>query len=349
MQNAMYGDPRPDVANTIADWPDALYSAFIANVDTTRLPDGVHTLDVRATDRLGMSRLIGRRTVQIFNENTNLKPFGYIDEPKRDATLYGTLCGTIPNFSPAVNPQSHITPVRGWALDLGTRTDTGRVAYVELMVDGVPWYNTSQDCGFSPIFSNYTNCYGMPRFDVERYYPNYPDSPRSGFLFTMDVGALMALGVKPGNHILSLRVGDNQGTFTELPNRDGIPVFFQCAENLVTSALGFIDVPHPFDFMKGTVTFQGWALIEGTFLTSVEIIVDGDFKGLAQIGFPRPDVAVQYPYLGNSQNSGWRFSLDTTKLANSRHRLTVQAVDFRGGKSIIGSVDFFTQNANPTP
>lgn len=347
-QNAMYGDPRPDVANTIADWPDALYSAFIANVDTTRFQDGVHTLDVRATDRLGVSRLIGRRTVQIFNENANLKPFGYIDEPKRDAVLYGTLCATQPLFSPAINPQAHITPVRGWALDLGTRTNVGRVAYAELMVDGRRWYSTD-DCAFSPIFSNYVNCYGLPRFDVERYYPNYPDAPRSGFLFTMDVGALLALGVRPGNHILKVRVGDQQQTFTELPNRDGIPVFFQCAENLVTTAVGFIDVPHTSDYMKGTVTFQGWALTEFNALTAVEIIVDGDFKGTAQYGFPRPDVAVQYPYLGNSQNSGWRFVIDTTRLANSRHRLTVRVVDFRGGKTEIGSVDFYTQNANPVP
>jgi hypothetical protein len=349
VQNAMYGDPRPDVANTIADWPDALYSAFIANVDTTRIQDGVHALDVRATDRNGLSRLIGRRTVQIFNENANLKPFGYIDEPKRDAVLYGTLCSTIPNFSPAINPQSHITPVRGWALDLGTRTDTGRVSYAELLVDGRRWYSTTDDCGFSPIFGNYVNCYGMPRFDVERYYPNYPDSPRSGYLFTMDVGALLALGVRPGNHILKVRVGDQDGTFTELPNRDGLPVFFECAEDRVAAAVGFIDVPHTSDFLKGTVTFQGWAVIEGSPLTSVEIIVDGDFKGQAQYGFPRPDVAVQYPFLPNSQNSGWRFVIDTTKLGNSKHRLTVRVVNFSGLKTEIGSVDFYTQNANPVP
>ncbi|HEV7428419.1 MAG TPA: hypothetical protein VGQ46_18840 [Thermoanaerobaculia bacterium] len=349
VQNAMYGDPRPDVANTIADWPDALYSAFIANVDTTRIQDGVHALDVRATDRNGLSKLIGRRTVQIFNENANLKPFGYIDEPKRDAVLYGTHCSTIPNFSPAINPQSHITPVRGWALDLGTRTDTGRVSYAELLVDGRRWYSTTDDCGFSAIFGNYVNCYGMPRFDVERYYPNYPDSPRSGYLFTMDVGALLALGVRPGNHILKVRVGDQDGTFTELPNRDGLPVFFECAEDRVASAVGFIDVPHTSDFMKGTVTFQGWAVIEGSPLSSVEIIVDGDFKGQAQYGFPRPDVAVQYPFLPNSQNSGWRFVIDTTKLGNSKHRLTVRVVNFTGQKTEIGSVDFYTQNANPVP
>ena len=347
VQNAMYGDPRPDVANTIADWPDALYSAFIANVDTTRIIDGVHTLDVRATDRLGLSRLIGRRVVQIFNENSNLKPFGYVDEPKPNAVLYGTSCTTPPLVSPAINPESHITPVRGWALDLGTRTDTGRVAYVELMVDGRIWYNTGQ-CGFSPIFNAYVNCYGITRFDVERYYPNYPDAPHSGFLFTMDIGALLALGVAPGSHVLKVRVGDQSGTFTELPNRDGIPVIFQCALNSIASANGFIDVPQTNDFMKGTVTFQGWAVMEGALPNSVEIRVDGDFKGQAQLGFPRPDVAEQYPYL-NSQNSGWRFVIDTTKLANSKHTVTVSVVDGRGQRTEIGSTVFYTQNANPVP
>ena len=96
------------------------------------------------------------------------------------------------------------------------------------------------------------------------------------------------------------------------------------------------------------MTFQGWAVAE-TILTSVEIIVDGDFKGLAQLNYPRPDVAQQYPYLANSQNSGWRFIIDTTKLGNSKHRLTVRAVDFRGLKTEIGSVDFYTQNPNVVP
>lgn len=348
VQDAMYGDPRPDVGNTFADWPDALFSAFIANVDTTRILDGVHTLDVRATDNLGLSRLIGRRTVQIFNENGNLKPFGYVDEPKPNADLFGTSCSIPPNFSPAINPGSHITPVRGWALDLGTRTDTGGVAYAELLVDGRRWYSTD-DCAFSPIFNNYVNCYGLPRFDVERYYPNYPDVGHSGFLFTMDVGALLALGVSPGNHILKVRVGDQQQTFTELPNRDGIPVTFRCNLNFVAEGVGFIDVPQTSDFLKGTVTFQGWAVIEDTVLSTVEIRVDGDFEGLAQYGFPRPDVAVQYPYLIGTQNSGWRFTMDTTKLANAKHTLTLSVTDFRGDRSDIGSVVFYTQNPNPVP
>ena len=159
----------------------------------------------------------------------------------------------------------------------------------------------------------------------------------------------MASGVAPGNHVLKVRVGDQQQTFTELPNRDGIPIFFECAEDRVAAAVGFIDVPHTSDYVKGTVTVQGWAVAEFSLVSSVEIIVDGDFKGLAQLNFPRPDVAVQYPYLTNTQNSGWRFQLDTTKLGNSKHRLTVRVVDSRGLKTEIGSVDFYTQNPNPNP
>ena len=348
VQGAIYGDARPDVGNTFPDFPNALFSGFIANVDTTRLIDGVHLLEVRATDRLGMSSLIGRRQVQTFNEEGNLKPFGFVDEPKRDAVLYGTKCGVIPIVSPAINPQSHITPVRGWALDLGTRVNTGRVAYAELMIDGVRWYSTD-DCAFSNLFGSYTNCYGLPRYDVERFYPNYPDAPRSGYLFTMDVGALLASGVRPGNHILKVRVGDQQQTFTELPGPQGIPVFFQCAEDRVFSAIGFIDIPTSFDYVKGTVVFQGWALSETGSLAALSIIVDGNVVGQAQLGYPRPDVGEQYPYFFNSANSGWRFSMDTTKLSNARHRLTVRAINGQGQGTEIGSVDFYTQNANPVP
>jgi len=350
LQSAMYGDARPDVGNTFPDFPAALFSSFIANIDTTRIQNGVHLLEVRATDRLGVSRLIGRRQVQVFNDNQNLKPFGYLDEPKPNAVLYGTRCAEIPQVSPAVNPQSHITPVRRWALDLGTRSDLGRFSYVELLIDGVRWYSTD-DCAFSAFFNNYVNCYGLTRFDVERFYPTYPDAPRSGYMFTLDVGALLALGVRPGNHVLKVRVGDQQGTFSELPTRDGIPVFFACDENRVATAFGFIDVPRTFDYLTKNVTFQGWALNErGTgFIQQVEILVDGNFIGPAAFGFPRPDVQEAYPFINNSLHSGWQFTMDTTKLSDARHRLVVRVLDAQGLRTEIGSVDFYVQNLSPIP
>jgi Bacterial Ig domain len=346
-QGAMYGDPRPDVANSFPDFPNALFSGFIANVDTTRVVDGVHLLTVRATDSKGMSRMIGRRQIQVFNSEGNLKPFGMLDEPKRDSVLFGTLCATIPQVSPAINPQSHITPVRGWALDLAPRSDVGRVMYAELLVDGVRWISTD-DCAFNPIFGAYANCYGMPRFDVARYYPTYPDAPNSGFMFTLDVGALLALGVRPGNHILKVRVGDNQQTFAELPNRDGVPVTFVCGETtLGFPAQGFIDAPTTYDYVKGNTVFQGWAVEESGGVNHVEMFIDGNFVGVAEYGLPRPDVAINYPFIFNSANSGWRFTMDTTKLSNARHRLTVRVAANSAHSWEIGSVDFYVQNPPP--
>jgi hypothetical protein len=345
LQSAMYGDSRPDVGATLPDLPAALFSGFIANVDTTRIQDGVHVLTVTARDRFGLTKLIGRRTVQIFNSEQNLKPFGRVDEPLRDAVLYGTLCGEPGGFvSPPIRPTAYITPVRGWALDLGTRVDTGRVSYVELLVDGARWLSTD-DCSLP--FGGFANCYGLPRFDVQRYYPNYPDAPRAGFMFTLDVGIMIARNLfREGNHILKVRVGDQQQTFAELPGPQGIPVFFKCAESTFDSpTAGYIDVPTSFDYVTGNVVFQGWAVDQGN-VAAVEIIVDGNYVGQAQYGFPRPDVREQNPQFFNSANSGWRFTMDTTKLSNARHRLTVRVLDGGGARAEIGSVDFYVFNVN---
>lgn len=351
VQGAVHGDPRPDVGATFPDFTGALYSGWIANVDTTRYTNGIHTLTVRAVDTEGMENTIGHRTIQVINNDLFLKPFGYLDEPQRDAVLFGTGCGEnddVPRVSPPIRPEAHLTAVRGWALDLGTRLGTGRVAYAELLVDGVQWLSTD-DCGATG--GRYSNCYGVPRYDVARYYPTFPDSPRAGFIFTLDVGALMKLGVRPGNHNLMVRVGDVEQTFAELPNRDGIPVFFQCVDdNFNFSGYGFIEYPHTFDYVSGDVVFRGWALGDNSTVTSVEIIIDGNFVGQAQYGFPRPDVEDQYPHLFlRARNSGWIFRMDTRKLTNARHRLTVRATTATGFGWEIGSVDFYVTNGPTQP
>lgn len=356
MQGGMYGDPRPDVGTSFPDFPGALYSGWVANVDTTRVQNGVHLLTVRAVDKKGLSTLLGRRQIQVINNDQNLRPFGYIDEPLRDATLFGTLCRpdegqNEPPISPPIRPEAHLTPIRGWALDLGTRRDVGRVAWISLMVDGVEWITTDA-CGQNSL-GRFANCYGLPRFDVARYYPNFPDAPRAGFLFTLDVGALLTLGVAPGNHFLKVRVGDREGTYADIPNADGIPVFFQCAtsDGFDVPGQGFIEFPTTFDYVTGDVTFRGWALIPSTRerLVAVELFVDGNFVGVASYGFPRPDIEDFFPFVTGSRNSGWMFTMDTRRLSNARHRLTAQTVDDDGERTLIGSVDFYVQNNNPQP
>ena len=351
LQGAIHGDARPDVGNAFPDLPAALFSGFIANIDTTAIQDGVHTLQVRATDARGFSRMIGRRTIQVFNSENNLRPFGFLDRPLRDSVLYGTGCGDIDEgpviISPQVpfDPDAYITHVNGWALDLGARENTGRVSYVELLIDGVPWYSTD-DCQWVDEIGDYVNCYGEPRMDVAKYYPTFPDAPRSGFVFALDVGALLRAGVPPGLHSMKVRVGDQEQTFADIPNTAGIPVYFTCADlDDDFASIGFIDYPSGLEFLQGTVTFHGWALdqnING--VNSVQIWVDGQFLGLALYGYPRTDVKAAYPAIANSLNSGWGFTFDTTQIADGRHRVTVRVLDMAGNTSEIGSVDFVVDN-----
>lgn len=352
MQQAIYGDARPDVAVTFPDFPAALFSGFIAHMDTSRLLNGVHTLTVRAVDQLGLARTIAERKIQVFNTEENLRPFGFLDQPLRDDVLYGTNCGIppgpiviSPTPAPGTRPPSFITPVRGWALDLGTRGDTGRVAYVELMIDGVRWLSTD-NCFFHDTMNAYLNCYGMQRFDVQRYFPNYPDAPRSGFVFGLDVGALLALGVPPGVHDMKVRVGDKEQTFADIPGTAGIPVFLECADNVLNfDSFGYIDFPGRMELVNGDVVFRGWAVDRDPGgVASVEVWVDGTLAGIAQYGLARPDVQAQFAVVQNSLNSGWAFTYDTRQLTNARHRMSVRVIDGTGAVTIIGSVDFYTVN-----
>jgi hypothetical protein len=207
---------------------------------------------------------------------------------------------------------------------------------------------STDDCGL--VGGRFSNCYGLPRFDVARYYPMFPDAPRAGFIFTLDVGTLMNIGIRPGIHNLMVRVGDREQTFTELPNRDGIPVWFQCVDDSFDFiALGFIDFPTKSDYVSGNVTFRGWAVEDQSTIVTVEVFVDGDFMGVAAYGFPRADVGDQFPQLPAARFSGWNFTMDSRKLGNSIHRLTVRTKDSLGRTSEIGSTDFYVLNANPQP
>lgn len=348
MQAAVYGDPRPDVRFAYPDLPAAEFSGFIAHMDSTRLLDGIHHLAVRVTDNHGLARTIGERTVQVFNSENNLRPFGYLDQPLPGARLYGTNCGDVPDCQvspcPPVDFDNHISPVTGWALDLGTRERRGMVAHAELMIDGVERYST-ESCTFNAEVGAMVNCYGLTRMDVARYFPTYPDSPNSGFMFTLDVGSLLAIGVAPGNHRLKVKVGDVEQTFAEIPGSEGVQVFFTCVEDTFDFAsLGFIDYPNMQDFLGGTVVFRGWAIDENQGVENVEIWVDGVFMGMAAYGFARPDVQAVYPTIFQSAQSGWHFTIDTTQLVDSRHRLTVVVRDNSENETVIGSVDFYTDN-----
>jgi Bacterial Ig domain len=361
---AIYGTTRPDVAAAFPDVPNSLYSGFQANIDTTKLVNGIHQLSVRVTDNEGASRVIGTRTVQVINNGSNLAPFGQIDFPLDKASLF---CSTIEVGIPSPCPPDvcvAVLPnvVAGWALDVGARLDQGQVAFVELLLDGAILANTRTDC--IQVGRNFINCYGINRPDVARSYSGYVNADNAGFSFSFalirsesDSTGLIAIALPtaetqtfrvvgytlPGKHTLAVRVGDEEETVTQI-GAMSVDVFCDQTQ-FDRAAFGYVDRPSDYQFINGIFTVFGWAAdLDG--VQRVEVDVDGQVVGNATYGLSRPDVPAADPRV-SSVNVGFSFALDTTRLSDSEHDLVIYVVDRTFGtprRTEIGRRKFVVNN-----
>jgi hypothetical protein len=367
---AIYGLPRPDIFALFPDVTNSGNSGFLANVDTTAFVDGVHSLSVRAFDGQGSSNVLGTLSVTVENVGSNLAPFGYLDVPLDKASI---LCSTESPFVDAASCPQPCFPaidglavpvsfyknaVAGWALDVGARQDLGQVSYVELMFDGEPVANTRRDCVRTG--NVFANCYGVNRPDVARAYPGYVNADNSGFAFlytlVQDPGNGLFDIIVPdnfgrpvvsgfmdgGKHTLSIRVGDEKETVTQIA---AISVDALCDVGAFddSPAFGYIDVPAQLQTFKGVATFSGWAFdydnggqapwING--ILRLDIDIDGQVVGsifppyIARADVPANDYRVPpTPFtVGPVAFVGWSFVFDTSNYSDAQHDLVVYAVD----------------------
>lgn len=359
---AIYGTTRPDVAAAFPDVPLALYSGFVANVDTSQFINGIHNITVRATDNQGATREIGSRQVQIVNNGQNLAPFGRIDFPLDKASLF---CITSPGGFPSpCTPEicfpSAFNVVAGWALDVGSSLDRGQVSYVELLLDGQIIANTRGDC--TQIGGALTNCYGINRPDVARSYSGYVNADNAGWSFSFFLGRDTVSGqisilspvsgadpvlvgyTTAGKHTIAIRVGDEEETQAQI---GAISVDILCdIDTGDQPAFGYIDTPSDYQFINGLFEVFGWAYDFQGVLTA-EVDVDGQVVGVANYGLFRPDVPASDFRVGTS-NVGLSYFLDTTALSDSAHDLVIYVVDRSGNRSEIGRRKFVVNNNVPT-
>ena len=355
---ANYGSTRPDVAAAFPDVPLALYSGFVANIDTSQFINGIHNLTVRATDNEGATREIGARTVQIVNNGQNLAPFGRIDFPLDKASLFCvTNAGGVPSpCSPNVCFPAAFNVVAGWALDVGSSLDRGQVSYVELLLDGQIVANTRSDC--TQIGGALTNCYGINRPDVARSYSGYVNADNSGWSFSFFLGrddisgqisvltpvtgtdAILVGYTTAGKHTLAIRVGDEEETQTQI---GAISVDILCGVGTGDQpAIGYIDTPSDYQFINGLFEVFGWAYdFQG--VSRVEIDVDGHLLGPTRYGLPRPDVRANDFRVGTAA-VGFSYFLDTTQLSDSAHDLSIYVVDKFNHRTEIGRRKFVVNN-----
>jgi hypothetical protein len=404
---ALFGTPRPDVFAAFPNIPNSFNSGFVANIDTTAFIDGVHVITVRAFNGAGVANTLDARTVQIINNGSTLPPFGFMDFPLDKASILcnppaaaippppppgGCPSPPVPPCIPGQPPPSpqplsfYKNVVSGWALDVGSRLDKGQVSYVELLLDGNIIVNSHRDCARTSNFL--VNCYGVNRPDVARAYSGYVNADNSGFFFAFALqqdpfnGLLdiivpnsvlqptLAGFTTSGKHTLAIRAGDEKETVTQIAVIS-VDVLCDLGSFGDQPAIGYIDVPTDLQFMKGVVTFSGWAFdfdnggqasnING--VTRIDIDVDGQVVGTLFPPFrSRPDVPANdfrvpatLTDTGPTAFVGWAFTFDTGRLSDSQHDLVVYVVDTPNAvtgrpafRTEIGRRKFVVFNNTPT-
>ncbi len=183
------------------------------------------------------------------------------------------------------------TTVSGWFLD------RGGVSKVEVLVDG-------QVAGQA--------VYGDPRADVLKAFPDYNNSS-SGFHYILD-----STKYSDGNHTLTVRETRANGVTATLPE----------STISISNVKGYIDSPVNGQILKGTAAVSGWFL-DMSGVAKIEVLLDGAVAGEAVYGDSRADVKSAFPAYNNG-TSGYHFLMDTTKISDGSHTITIKETGANG-------------------
>ena len=329
---ANYGRSRPGVTRQFPGFPDSAAPGFAFLLDTTRYPNGRHTIGARVRSESGEVTNLPARVFQFQNSSWELKPVGEIEFPLPGVEMLGA-CNS--------SPSRRYSVVSGYALDFGITEDDTGVDAVQLFLDGVMIKHSKLACHFDPAKGGLTDCYGLRRQDLVKILPHVANDPHVGFRFVLDVGALILGGVAPGGHQLKIRGIDHGEQYRDFAK---FHVHLGCHDFLSNEeSFGDVELPPLVQPQAGVVQFSGWALdFEG--VLDVAIFVDGELIGLAQYGIPRPAVNALYPGFLDSLAPGWRINVDTRELSNGEHWLEVRVRDDLNNETYIGRKRFVVHN-----
>jgi N-acetylmuramoyl-L-alanine amidase len=92
--------------------------------------------------------------------------------------------------------------------------------------------------------------------------------------------------------------------------------------------IGCMDAPANGSTVKGQIGIRGWFL-DGNGVSTLDVLVDGTVTGQAVYNDSRPDVQNAYPAYNNG-NSGYHYTLDTTKLSDGIHTIAIRETGANG-------------------
>ncbi|MGJ7911638.1 N-acetylmuramoyl-L-alanine amidase [Neobacillus sp. LXY-1] len=210
------------------------------------------------------------------------------------------------------------TPTAGSTLT-GTKNVSGwflnahGIAKIEVLVDGTVVGQAA---------------YGDARSDVEKAFPQFRNG-HSGFHYFLDTTKFT-----DGNHTVTIKATGKDGLITTLPNRS----------ITIKNIIGTMDSPTPNSTLQKIINISGW-LLDQNGVKNIEVLIDGAVVGQAVYGDVRKDVQKAYPDFKNG-NSGYHFSLDTTKYSEGKHTITIKATNNKGQVTTLPSTTVaFNQSA----
>ena len=170
---------------------------------------------------------------------------------------------------------------------------------------------------------------GHQRDDVARTHTRYPNAATSGFLLakrlgtrgeiaTLRVQAVCMNGfshelvVSPEHvtHISQARAAPKREPTAEQVRPAVRAIRMHCDEVALRE--------------DGTLAASGWAVC-ATAIAAVEVLLDGELVGEAELGGHRPDVAAEYPAVAMSRFSGFRFHERVRDGAQGEHKVVLIA------------------------
>lgn len=164
------------------------------------------------------------------------------------------------------------------------------------------------DLGYKGKDANFG--YGLvDLYQAVQSLPSQPDNPVS------------SPGITPAPTVLP--------SYTPAPTPDLVPI-------------GNIDNPTDSETISGQYDIKGWFL-DGDGISKLEVIVDNNITGNAVYGDLRTDIGIKYP-LYNNNNSGFHYSLDTTKLTAGSHKLTIRETSRSGSQKTLPEITVNVSN-----
>lgn len=281
---------RPD-ACAAASLPGCPAVGYVANITTAAIGAGEHALQIRVTNtRGGLVDFPEQPLMFKVESGTARLPFGKIESPAEGEEVTGML------------------EVSGYAA-----ANDLRVTLVDTLIDGITYGPTT---------------YGYSRAAVcAALSPRPLNCNAIGFGLYLDTTAAVP-PLANGPHVIQMRVRDETGRYTLVPDT---PVNFTIKNAPLQSLMGSFTSIKTGDTLSGIVTIVGHAYLPDGQILAGTLVVDSTYGyGSVSYGSGRPEVCASLPDVAACPRIGFTYNLDTRRLGNGPHTLSVAFFDMDG-------------------